>query len=101
MLYSKEKSVGERPDQHAQPLASWADSSKPGGQWKRPRMNRPQRDEIVAITRDLVECYHPDGFSLDVFGNRCVCLCRYCKPALERLFGTSQIASEVVCANWA
>lgn len=91
-----------------QRLVSWADLSKPnwriqslpGGKWKFPCINSPQREQIVAITREIVERYHPDAFHLDMFLFYHVCVCDYCRPVLEKICGTKEITREAIEANW-
>lgn len=90
------------------PLASWADPSQPngsvynipGGHWQIPCINSPKREQVLSIARELLERYRPDGFHLDMFGNYKVCVCEYCRPALEEICGTAELTREVIKAHW-
>lgn len=90
------------------PLASWAQPDNPdwrvqkvpGGKWRFACINSPRREQVLAVTREIIEGYHPDGFHLDMFFNDCVCICDYCRPALEQICGTSDITAEAVNAHW-
>jgi Hypothetical glycosyl hydrolase 6/Beta-galactosidase trimerisation domain len=90
------------------PLASWADPNNPdwrvqqvpGGSWRFACINSPRREQVVAVAREIVERYHPDGFHLDMFFNSGVCVCDYCRPALERICGTKDITHEAIRAHW-
>lgn len=90
------------------PLASWADPNDPdkrvqqvpGGLWRFACINSPRRAQVVAVTREIVEAYKPDGFHLDMFFNSTVCVCDYCRPTLERICGTADITQEAVAAHW-
>ncbi|MDX9972445.1 MAG: beta-galactosidase trimerization domain-containing protein, partial [FCB group bacterium] len=90
------------------PLASWADPNDPekrvqqvpGGQWRTPCINSPRREQVVSVTREIVERYKPDGFHLDMFFNSVVCVCEHCRPSLERICGTAEITQEAVAAHW-
>ena len=90
------------------PLASWARPDSPdwrvqkvpGGRWRFACINSPRREQVLAVTREIIEGYHPDGFHLDMFFNDCVCVCDYCRPTLERICGTSDITTEVINAHW-
>lgn len=90
------------------PLASWADPSDPdrrvydfrGGWWKSSCLNSPRRDQIIAVTKEIVERYKPDGFHLDMLAGGSICICPYCRPTLERICGTSELTEEIVKAHW-
>jgi len=90
------------------PLASWAvpdDPERrvqqvPGGRWRSCCINSPRREQVVAVTREIVERYHPDGFHLDMLFNLDVCVCPYCRPELERICGSSEITRESIKKNW-
>ncbi|HUT73920.1 MAG TPA: alpha-amylase family protein [Armatimonadota bacterium] len=91
-----------------QPLASWADPSQPngrvqalaGGAWQSPCFNSPRREQVVAITREVCDRYHPDAFHLDMFLNGDICACDCCRPALERICGTREITREAIQEHW-
>jgi hypothetical protein len=91
-----------------QPLASWADPADPkrrvqalpGGAWQVPCINSPRGEQVASIAREIVDRYHPDGFHLDMFCNSDVCVCDYCRPALERICGTSDITRQAVRDHW-
>lgn len=97
---------GDRPKEA--PLASWAKLDVPdwrvqrlaGGEWRTACINSPRRAQVVAVTREIVERYHPDGFHLDMFFNSGVCVCEYCRPALESICGTSDITRAAIDAHW-
>ena len=97
---------GERPPEF--PLASWANPDNPdwrvqqvpGGSWRFACINSPRRAQVVAITREIVERYKPDGFHLDMFFNSGVCVCNYCRPTLERICGTTDITMQAIAAHW-
>lgn len=90
------------------PLASWAQPDNPdwrvqkvpGGKWRFACINSPRREQVLAVTREIIEGYHPDGFHLDMFFNDCVCVCDYCRPTLERICGTKDITMDAVNAHW-
>lgn len=90
------------------PLASWADPDNPdwrvqqvpGGSWRTSCINSPRRGQVVAVAREIIENYHPDGFHLDMFFNSGVCVCDYCRPALETICGTGDITMEAIHAHW-
>ena len=90
------------------PLASWADPNNPdqrvqkvpGGSWRFACINSPRRAQVVAITKEIVEKYHPDGFHLDMFFNSGVCVCDYCRPTLERICNTKNITLDAINAHW-
>jgi hypothetical protein len=90
------------------PLASWADPNNadwrvqriPGGSWRFACINSPRRAQVVAVAREIVERYHPDGFHLDMFFNSGVCVCGYCRPTLERICGTKEITTGAIAAHW-
>jgi len=94
------------PDEH--PLASWARPEEPngrvlalpGGRWQMPCLNSPKRGQAVAIAREIVERYQPDGFHLDMFLDGEICVCPYCRPTLERICGTSDLTREAIFAHW-
>jgi len=89
-------------------LASWADPTDPdrrvqalpGGAWQVPCLNSPRAAQVVAIAREIVERYRPDAFHLDMFSNGEVCVCDYCRPALERICRTSEITREAIREHW-
>lgn len=99
--------IGGKKEQEI-PLASWAQPDNPdwrvqkvpGGKWRFACINSPRREQVLAVTREIIEGYHPDGFHLDMFFNDCVCVCDYCRPTLERICGTSDITAEAVNAHW-
>ncbi|MCC6697831.1 MAG: beta-galactosidase trimerization domain-containing protein [Candidatus Hydrogenedentes bacterium] len=99
--------LGTEPEKEF-PLASWADPNKPdwrvqmvpGGRWRYACINSPRRAQVVAVAREIVERYHPDGFHLDMFFNSGVCVCPYCRPTLEQICGTKDITMEAVNAHW-
>jgi hypothetical protein len=90
------------------PLASWADPNNPdwrvqqvpGGKWRFACINSPRRAQVVAVAREIVERYHPDGFHLDMFFNSGVCVCKYCRPTLEQICGAKEITHEAIAAHW-
>ncbi len=97
------------PDHKEMPLASWADPTNPdkrvqrvpGGRWRYPCINSPRREQVVAVAREIVERYKPDGFHLDMFhANGALCVCKYCRPELERICGTKEITHQAVAAHW-
>lgn len=90
------------------PLTSWAKPDNPdwrvqkvpGGKWRFACINSPRREQVLAVTREIIEGYHPDGFHLDMFFNDCVCVCDYCRPTLERICGTKDITMDAINAHW-
>lgn len=92
----------------AQPLASWADPADPNGRvqalpgaaWQTPCINSPRGDQVAEIAREIADRYAPDGFHLDMLSNPEVCVCDYCRPALERICGTTDITRETIRAHW-
>lgn len=99
----------ESPDNLEMPLAGWADPADPerrvqrvpGGRWRYPCINSPRREQVLAVAREIVERYQPDGFHLDMFhANGALCVCRYCRPELERICGTKEITWPAVRAHW-
>jgi hypothetical protein len=102
--------VGEEdePSHREQPLASWADPALPngrvqaieGGKWRFPCLNSPAREQMAAVTREIVDRYQPDGFSLDMLLWPAVCGCKFCRPVLERVCGTKEVTREAVAAHW-
>jgi hypothetical protein len=97
------------PDHEEMPLASWADAGNPdkrvqrvpGGRWRYPCINSPRRRQVVAVAREIVERYKPDGFHLDMFhANGALCVCQYCRPELERICGTKEITQKAVADHW-
>lgn len=90
------------------PLASWADPTQPdgrvqaipGGQWQYPCLNSPKREQVLRITHELLERYHPDGIHLDMFAQYHVCCCQYCRPTLEAICQTTEITPTTVQAHW-
>lgn len=90
------------------PLASWAKPDNPdwrveqvpGGHWRFACINSPRRAQVVAVAREIIERYHPDGFHLDMFFNSGVCVCEYCRPALERICGTQEITEKAIAQHW-
>jgi hypothetical protein len=90
------------------PLARWADPNAPdrrvqnvpGGSWRVSCINSPRRAQVVAVAREIVEKYHPDGFHLDMFFNSGVCVCDYCLPDLERICGTKEITAKTIAEHW-
>jgi hypothetical protein len=99
--------LGGKPEKEF-PLASWARPDQPdwrvqrvpGGSWRYPCINSPRRAQAVAVAREIIEKYHPDGFHLDMFFNPVVCVCDYCRPTLERICGTTEITQEAINAHW-
>jgi hypothetical protein len=69
--------------------------------WQEPCCNSPQREKVLAITREICERYRPDAFHLDMFFTNGICTCDYCRPHLERICGTTEITREAVHAHWA
>ncbi|HEY3378509.1 MAG TPA: beta-galactosidase trimerization domain-containing protein [Armatimonadota bacterium] len=100
--------VDDPPSEPAYPLASWADPAQPngrvqalpGGHWQTPCINSPKRAQVVAIARELLERYHPDGIHLDMFFNNQPCVCPCCRPALEAICGTTELTLETIHAHW-
>jgi len=96
------------PASREQPLASWAQPAEPdgriqalaGGGWLCPCFNSPQRQQVVDIAREICERYHPDMFHLDMLMNHHVCVCKYCRPTLEKICGGAGITQEAVTTNW-
>jgi hypothetical protein len=97
------------PHHKEMPLASWADPANPerrvqrvpGGRWRYPCINSPRREQVLAVAREIVERYKPDGFHLDMFhANGALCVCKYCRPELERICGTKDITHQAVAAHW-
>jgi len=94
--------------QAPQPLASWADPSDPGrrvqalpgGAWQVPCINSPRGEQVAEIAREVTDRYAPDAFHLDMFSNGDVCVCNYCRPALETICGTKEITREAVAEHW-
>jgi hypothetical protein len=90
------------------PLATWAKpdvpdwrvQQVPGGRWRFACINSPRRAQVVAVAREIIERYHPDGFHLDMFFNADVCVCEYCRPTLESICGTKDISVDAVRAHW-
>lgn len=99
--------LGGKPEKEF-PLASWAKpevpdwrvQQVPGGQWRFACINSPRRRQVVDVAREICEKYRPDGFHLDMFFNSGVCVCPYCRPALEQICGTPDITQEAVAAHW-
>ena len=99
--------LGGQPEKEF-PLASWADPDRPdwrvqmvpGGSWRFACINSPRREQVVAVAREIIERYHPDGFHLDMFFNSGVCVCEYCRPTLEKICGTKDITAESIAAHW-
>ena len=99
--------LGGKPEEEY-PLASWAQPDNPdwrvqrvpGGSWRFACINSPRREQVVAVTREIVEQYHPDGFHLDMFFNSGVCVCDHCRPKLERICGTKNITIDAIHAHW-
>ncbi len=99
--------VGEK-RQEEFPLVSWAQPDNPdwrvqkvpGGKWRFACINSPRREQVLAVAREIIEGYHPDGFHLDMFFNDCVCVCDYCRPSLERICGTKDITMDAIYAHW-
>jgi len=91
-----------------QRLASWATPANPngrvqalpGGAWQVPCLNSPRAEQVVSIAREIVDRYQPDGFHLDMFSNGDVCVCDYCRPALERICRTADITRQVIRDHW-
>lgn len=97
------------PDHGEMPLVGWADPSNadkrvqrvPGGRWRHPCINSPRREQVKAVAREILERYNPDGFHLDMYhAQGALCVCRYCRPELERICGTSRITPQAVTAHW-
>ncbi len=90
------------------PLATWAEPDNPdwrvqqvpGGSWRFACINSPRRAQVIAVAREIIETYHPDGFHLDMFFNPGVCVCEYCRPALENICGTKEITQDSINAHW-
>ncbi len=90
------------------PLASWADPDRPngrvlalaGGQWQLPCLNSPKREQVVALAQEIVERYQPDAFHLDMFLDSDICVCQYCRPALEEICGTANLTQDLIRAHW-
>jgi len=90
------------------PLASWAVPDNPdwrvqrvpGGSWRVPCINSPRRAQVVAVAREIIETYHPDGFHLDMFFNSGVCVCDHCRPSLEKICGTRDITMDAIHKHW-
>ncbi len=99
--------LGGKPEKEF-PLASWARPDNPdwrvqqvpGGSWRFACINSPRRAQVVAVAREIIERYHPDGFHLDMFFNPGVCVCGYCRPALEEICGTTDITIDAINAHW-
>lgn len=99
--------LGGKPEKEF-PLASWAKPDNPdwrvqnvpGGSWRFACINSPRRAQVVAVAREIIERYHPDGFHLDMFFNSGVCVCNYCRPALEKICDTQNITMEAINAHW-
>jgi len=99
--------LGGTPDSEF-PLASWAQPDNPdwrvqrvpGGSWRYACINSPRRAQVVAVAREIIEQYHPDGFHLDMFFNPGVCVCEYCRPTLEKICGTTEITQAAINAHW-
>ncbi|MFC1461926.1 hypothetical protein ACFLQR_05370, partial [Verrucomicrobiota bacterium] len=89
-------------------LASWADPADadrgvydlPGARWLTPCFNSPKRDQVVAIAEEVVERYHPDGFHLDMLIHGDICVCDFCRPALEKICGTKNLTRQTVYDHW-
>ncbi|MFH1903164.1 MAG: beta-galactosidase trimerization domain-containing protein [Candidatus Omnitrophota bacterium] len=102
--------IGHQDDPYCQeqPLTSWAQPEKangriqalPGGGWRFPCINSPHREQILAITREIVARYQPDAFHLDMFFNPGICACNYCRPMLEKICGTKEITKKLVEKHW-
>jgi hypothetical protein len=97
------------PDHKEMPLVSWADPNDPdkrvqrvpGGRWRFPCINSPRRQQVLAVAREIVQRYRPDGFHLDMFhANGALCVCQYCRPEVERICGTKEITHQAVAAHW-
>ncbi|MBI4027106.1 MAG: beta-galactosidase trimerization domain-containing protein [Verrucomicrobia bacterium] len=90
-----------------QPLAKWAEPSRangrvqalPGGGWRQICLNSPHREQVVAISQEIVERYHPDAFHVDMVVNQ-VCACRFCRPTLEKICGTKKVNAEILADHW-
>lgn len=91
------------------PLATWAGKGQPqdaqvqalgGGQWQCPCPLSPQREQVVAIAREIVERYRPDAFHLDMFHGLPVCLCADCRRELVNLFQVDEVTPASVEAHW-
>lgn len=89
-------------------LVAWADPASgagrvqnlAGGRWNTPCCNSPRRDEILAVAREIADAYHPDMLHLDMFFNAGVCVCRACRPEVERICGTADITATVIEDHW-
>ena len=88
---------------------SWADPNDPerrvqnvpGGKWRFPCINSPRRGQIVAATREIVERYQPDAFCLDMYhANFGACVCRFCRPTVEKICGTKTLTMELLKKHW-
>jgi hypothetical protein len=91
------------------PYVSWTDPRRPkqraqkvpGGVRLNPCLNSPRREQILAAAREIVERYHPDAFCLDAFHVVFdVCVCKYCRPEVQKICGTDQITSEAISRHW-
>lgn len=99
--------LGGKPEKEF-PLASWARPDNPdwrvqqvpGGSWRYACINSPRRAQVIAVAREIIETYHPDGFHLDMFFNPTVCVCDYCRPTLEKICGTSEITPQAINVHW-
>ena len=89
-------------------LASWADPDRPngrvralpGGQWQLPCLNSPKREQVVELASEIVGRYRPDAFHLDMFYDPDICVCSYCRPALEEICGTADITEDAIREHW-
>lgn len=99
----------DTPVQVEMPLASWAKKDDPewrvqnvpGGRWRYACTNSPRRDQILAVTREIVDRYQPEAFCLDMLhANGHICVCPYCRPTLEKMCGTKTLTKAVITKNW-
>ncbi len=90
------------------PLANWADpndperrvENMPGGTWRTSCINSPRQEQVLAVTREILEKYKPEMFHLDMLIQSDVCVCEYCMPTLAKICKTDQVTPELIKANW-
>lgn len=91
------------------PYVPWTDPKHPdlrpqrvpGGVRLNPCFNSPRGKQMLAVAREIVERYQPDAFCLDAFHVVFdACVCKYCRPTVQKICGTDHITAEVLSRHW-